>query len=71
MPCFVLLVLIVAKIHLKDKAPVAGSKQSSKADKAGRLRGQLGLSVFKYPLPSLALSSEFFTNQYTLSNLLF
>jgi hypothetical protein len=48
MPCFVSLVLLVAaaKIHLKDKAPVAGTKQSSQADKAGRLRGQLGLSIF-------------------------
>jgi hypothetical protein len=62
MPCFVSLVLIVAaaKIHLEDKALVAGTKQRSHADKAGRLRGQLGLSVFNTRYQRLRFQVNFY-----------
>jgi hypothetical protein len=42
MPCWGLLVLLVpaAKIHSKEGALVAGTKQSRQTDKAGRLTRQ-------------------------------
>jgi hypothetical protein len=47
LPCFALLVLLVAvaKIHFEEHALVAGTKQSSQADKAGRATSQLGLAA--------------------------
>jgi len=42
-----LLVLLVAstKIHLEEQALVAGTRQSSQADKAGRLTWQVDMAV--------------------------
>jgi hypothetical protein len=45
LPCFALLVLLVAtaKIHFEEQVLVAVTKQSSQADKAGRLARLSGL----------------------------
>jgi hypothetical protein len=44
LPCFALLVLLVAtaKILFEELVSVAGTKQSSQADEADRLTGQTG-----------------------------
>ncbi len=45
LPCFALIVLLVsaAKIHFKEQALEAGTKQSIQAVKAGRLKSQTGM----------------------------
>ncbi len=77
LPCFALLVLLVAtaKIHFEEQALVAGTKQSSQAEKADRLTSQAGwqdcqacLLSFGHAsfvlclLQALALPSGFCTN---------
>jgi hypothetical protein len=60
LPCFALLVILVAttKIHFEEQALVASTKQSSQADKSGRLARLAGMPACFVLCPLLGFAPK-------------